>query len=127
LMALAQTNIKRILAYSTVSHIGYLLMGLAGRDQVGYTAALFYTIGYAIMSAAAFGVIIALSRKGFEADDIDDFKGLAARSPWMALLMLLVMASLAGVPPLLGFWTKLAVLRAALQGGMLWLAILGVV
>lgn len=127
LMAIAQTNIKRMLAYSTVSHIGFLLMGLAGGDERGYTAALFYTIGYAIMSAAAFGVIIALSRKGFEAENIEDFKGLNQRSPWMALLMLLVMASLAGVPPLLGFWTKVAVLGAAVQGGMLWLALLGVI
>ncbi|WP_447730149.1 NADH-quinone oxidoreductase subunit NuoN [Pseudoxanthomonas suwonensis] len=127
LMALAQTNIKRMLAYSTVSHIGFLLMGLAGGDPSGYAAALFYAIGYAIMSAASFGVIIALSRNGFEAENIDDFKGLYARSPAIAWLMLVVMASLAGVPPLLGFWTKLAVLRAALSGGMLWLALLGVI
>ena len=127
LMAIAQTNIKRMLAYSTVSHIGFLLMGLAGGDERGYAAALFYTIGYAIMSAAAFGVIIALSRQGFEAENIDDFKGLNARSPWMAGLMLFVMVSLAGVPPFLGFWTKLAVLGAAVDGGMLWLALLGVI
>src|SRR5690606_38030499 len=127
LMALVQGNIKRMLAYSTVSHIGFLLMGLAGGDERGYAAALFYTIGYAVMSAAAFGVIIALSRRGFEAEHIDDFKGLNARSPWMAGLMLFVIASLAGVPPFLGFRTKLAVLGAAVDGGMLWLALLGVI
>ncbi|KAF1690937.1 NADH-quinone oxidoreductase subunit NuoN [Pseudoxanthomonas taiwanensis] len=127
LMAVAQSNIKRMLAYSTVSHIGFLLMGLAGGDERGYAAALFYAIAYALMSAAAFGAIIALSRQGFEAENIDDFKGLNARNPWMAGLVLLVMASLAGVPPLLGFWTKVAVLGAAVQGGMLWLALLGVV
>lgn len=127
LMAVAQSNIKRMLAYSTVSHIGFLLMGLAGGDERGYAAALFYAIAYALMSAAAFGAIIALSRQGFEAENIDDFKGLNARNPWMAGLLLLVMASLAGVPPLLGFWTKVAVLGAAVQGGMLWLALLGVV
>src|SRR5690606_16089069 len=127
LMAVAQSNIKRMLAYSTGSHIGSLLMGLAGGDERGYAAALFYAIAYALMSAAAFGAIIALSRQGFEAENIDDFKGLNARNPWMAGLVLLVMASLAGVPPLLGFWTKVAVLAAAVQGGMLWLALLGVV
>ncbi|WP_028928276.1 NADH-quinone oxidoreductase subunit NuoN [Pseudoxanthomonas suwonensis] len=127
LMAIAQANIKRMLAYSTVSHIGFLLMGLAGGDERGYAAALFYAIAYSLMSTAAFGAIIALSRQGFEAENIDDFKGLNARNPWMAGLVLCIMASLAGVPPFLGFWTKLAVLAAAVQGGMLWLALLGVV
>ncbi len=127
LMAIAQSNLKRMLAYSTVSHIGFLLMGLAGGSEQGYAAALFYAIFYGLMSTAAFGAIIALSRKGFEAEHIDDFKGLNARSPWMAGLVLCIMASLAGVPPLLGFWTKLAVLSAAVQGGMLWLALLGVI
>ncbi|WP_374013796.1 NADH-quinone oxidoreductase subunit NuoN [Pseudoxanthomonas koreensis] len=126
LMAIAQTNIKRMLAYSTVSHIGFLLMGLAGGDARGYSAALLYAIVYALMSTAAFGAIIALSRQGFEAENIDDFKGLNARNPWMALLVGCVMFSLAGIPPLLGFWIKLAVLDAAVQGGLLWLALLGV-
>jgi len=127
LMAIAQSNIKRMLAYSTVSHIGFLLMGLAGGDERGYAAALFYAIAYALMSTASFGAIIALSRQGFELENIDDLKGLNARSRWMAGLILCVMASLAGVPPFLGFWSKLAVLGAAVQGGMLWLALLGVV
>ena len=126
-IAIAQTNLKRMLAYSTVSHVGFLLVGFAGGGEVGYSAALFYAISYAIMSAAAFGAIIVLSRQGFEADRIDDFKGLNARNPWQAGLVLCVMASLAGVPPFLGFWAKMAVLRAALEGGMLWLAIVGVV
>lgn len=127
LIAIAQTNLKRMLAYSTISHVGFLFLGLAGGGPDGYAAAMFYAITYAIMAAAAFGAIIVMSRKGFEADEIDDFKGLNARSPWMALLVLCVMASLAGVPPFLGFWSKLAVLRAALQGDMLWLAIVGIV
>ena len=127
LMAIAQANLKRMLAYSTVSHIGFLLMGLASGDERGYAAALFYAIVYALMSTAAFGAIIALSRQGFEAENIDDFKGLNTRNPWMAGLVLCIMASLAGVPPFLGFWTKLAVLGAAVQGGMLWLALLGVI
>ena len=127
LMAVAQSNLKRMLAYSTVSHIGFLLLGVAGGGQEGFFAALFYAIGYALMSTASFGAIIALSRGGFEAENIDDFKGLNARNPWMAGLVLVIMMSLAGVPPFLGFWTKLAVLGAAISGGMLWLAILGVV
>ncbi|WMJ69929.1 NADH-quinone oxidoreductase subunit NuoN [Stenotrophomonas sp. 24(2023)] len=127
LMAIAQSNLKRMLAFSTVSHIGFLLMGIAGGGAQGYAAALFYALAYAIMSTAAFGAIIALSRNGFEAESIDDFKGLNARNPWMAGLVLCIMASLAGIPPFLGFWTKLAVLGAAVNGGLLWLALLGVI
>ncbi len=126
LMAIAQSNLKRMLAFSTVSHIGFLLMGIAGGGSQGYAAALFYALAYAIMSTAAFGAMIALSRAGFEAENIEDFKGLNARNPWMAGLVLCIMASLAGIPPFLGFWTKLAVLGAAVNGGLLWLAILGV-
>jgi NADH-quinone oxidoreductase subunit N len=127
LFAIAQTNLKRMLAYSTVSHVGFLLLGFAGGGPEGYAAAMFYAISYAIMATAAFGAIVVLSGRGFEADRIDDFRGLNARSPWMAGLVLCIMASLAGVPPFLGFWAKLAVLRAALQGDMLWLAIVGIV
>jgi len=127
LIALAQTNLKRMLAYSTISHVGFLFLGFAGGGPQGYAAAMFYAITYAIMSAAAFGAIIVMSSRGFESENIDDFKGLNARNPWMAGLVLCVMASLAGVPPFLGFWSKLAVLRAALQGNMLWLAIVGIV
>ena len=127
LFAIAQTNLKRMLAYSTVSHVGFLFLGLAGGGEAGYAAAMFYAISYAIMSAAAFGAIVMLSRRGFEADRIEDFKGLNARNPWMALMVLFIMASLAGVPPFLGFWAKLAVLRAALEGDLLWLAIVGIV
>lgn len=127
LIALAQSNLKRMLAYSTVSHVGFLLMGFAGGGAVGYAAGMFYAISYAVMAAAAFGTIVVLSRRGFEADRIEDFKGLNARSPWMAGLVLCVMASLAGVPPFLGFWAKLAVLRAAWEGGQIWLVIVGIV
>ena len=125
--AIAQANLKRMLAYSTISHVGFLFLGLAAGGADGYAAAMFYAIAYAIMSVAAFGAIVMLARRGFEADRIEDFRGLAARSPWMAGLVLLVMASLAGVPPLLGFWAKVAVLRAALEGDLLWLAIVGIV
>ncbi|MBJ7573974.1 NADH-quinone oxidoreductase subunit NuoN [Luteimonas sp. MC1828] len=127
LFAIAQANLKRMLAYSTVSHVGFLLLGFAGGGVEGYAAAMFYAISYALMAAAAFGAIIVLSNRGFEADRIDDFRGLNARSPWMAGLVLCIMASMAGVPPFLGFWAKLAVLRAALQGDLMWLAIVGIV
>jgi NADH-quinone oxidoreductase subunit N len=127
LFAIAQANLKRMLAYSTVSHVGFLFLGLAGGGPDGQAAAMFYAISYAIMSTAAFGAIVMLSRQGFEADRIDDYKGLNARSPWMAFLVLCIMASLAGVPPFLGFWAKVAVLRAALEGDLLWLAIVGIV
>lgn len=127
LTALAQTNLKRMLAYSTVSHIGFLLMGLAGGGNVGYGAALFYAVVYALTTVAAFGAIILMSRRGFEAEEISDYRGLAKRNPWMAFLVLCVMASLAGLPPFIGFFAKLDVIRAALQGDMLWLAIVGIV
>jgi NADH-quinone oxidoreductase subunit N len=127
LVALAQTNLKRMLAYSTISHVGFLFLGLAGGGAEGNAAAMFYALSYAIMASAAFGAIVVLSRRGFEADRIDDFKGLNARDPWSAGLVLCVMASLAGVPPFLGFWAKLVVLRAAIQGDLLWLAIVGIV
>jgi NADH-quinone oxidoreductase subunit N len=126
-IALMQVNLKRMLAYSTISHVGFLFLGLAGGGAEGYAAAMFYAISYAVMATAAFGAIVLLSRRGFEADNIDDFKGLNARDPWSAGMVLCVMASLAGIPPFLGFWAKLAVLRAAINGGMLWLALVGVV
>jgi NADH-quinone oxidoreductase subunit N len=131
LVALVQSNLKRMLAYSTISHVGFLFLGLAGGGAQGYAAAMFYAISYAIMSTAAFGAVVVLAGRTsngvFEADRIDDFKGLNARSPWLAGMMLCAMMSLAGIPPFLGFWAKLAVLRAAVQGDMLWLAIVGIV
>jgi NADH-quinone oxidoreductase subunit N len=127
LVAIVQTNLKRLLAYSTISHMGYLLLGLVNAGPEGYASALFYAISYALMSTAAFGVILALARAGFECEEIDDFKGLNQRSPWMAFLMMLAMFSLAGVPPMFGFFAKLLVLQAAIHAGMMWLAIVGVV
>jgi NADH-quinone oxidoreductase subunit N len=123
LVAIVQTNLKRMLAYSTISHMGYLLLGLAAAGPEGYAAAMFYAICYALMSVAAFGVMLALTRAGFECEEIADLKGLNQKSPWMAFLMLLAMFSLAGVPPLFGFWAKALVLEAAIHAGMLWLAI----
>ncbi len=126
-VAIAQTNLKRLLAYSTISHVGFLLLGLSNGTPAGFAAAMFYAIAYAIMSAAAFGSIQLLARAGFEAEEIDDFKGLNQRNPWYAFVVLLVMASLAGIPPLFGFFAKLLVLKAALDAGMMWLAIVAIV
>jgi len=126
-VAIVQSNLKRLLAYSTISHMGYLLLGLVNAGPEGYSAAMFYAVSYALMSTAAFGVILALSRAGFECENIDDFKGLNQRAPWMAFLMMLSLFSLAGVPPLFGFFAKLLVLQAAIHAGMMWLAIVGAV
>jgi NADH-quinone oxidoreductase subunit N len=126
LVAIAQTNLKRMLAYSTISHVGFILMGFIAGTTDGVAAAMFYTFAYVLMAAAGFGMIILLSRKGFEAERLEDFKGLNARSPWFALVMLMVMFSMAGVPPFVGFYAKLVVLLAVLNSGLVWLAGLGV-
>ncbi|MCU7798703.1 MAG: NADH-quinone oxidoreductase subunit NuoN [gamma proteobacterium symbiont of Lucinoma myriamae] len=126
IVAIAQTNIKRMLAYSTISHVGFIIMGVVAGTQAGYGAAMFYAIVYAIMSVAGFGMIILLSRAGFEAENIEDFRGLNQRSPWFAFVMMAIMFSMAGVPPFLGFWAKIAVLQEAINSGFLWLAIVGV-
>jgi NADH-quinone oxidoreductase subunit N len=125
-VAIAQTNIKRMLAYSTISHVGFILLGVLAGTSSGYEAALYYTIAYVIMAIGGFGMVILLSRKGFEADSLEDFKGLNARSPWFAAVMLMLMFSMAGVPPFVGFWAKLAVIQAVLDIGSLWLAIVAV-
>ncbi len=126
-VAIAQTNLKRMLAYSTISHVGFILLGILTGTSEGYQAALYYTVTYVIMAIGGFGMIILLSRAGFEADGLEDFKGLNARSPWFAAVMLMFMFSMAGVPPFVGFWAKLAVIQAALHVGLLWLAIAAVV
>ena len=124
--AIAQTNLKRMLAYSTISHVGFILMGFIAGTPAGVSAAMFYTIAYTFMAAAAFGMIILLSREGFEAENIADFKGLNAREPWFALMMLMVMFSMAGIPLFVGFYAKLVVLESVLDAGLVWLAVLGV-
>ncbi len=127
IVAIAQTNLKRMLAYSTIANMGYVLMGFMAADVTGYSAAMFYMVAYVLTSLASFGMILLLSRKGFEADTLDDLKGLNARSPWWAFVMLLVMFSLAGMPPTIGFYAKLLVLQAAVKAGFVWLAVVGVV
>ena len=124
--AIAQTNLKRMLAYSTIAHMGFMLLGVLAADRDGYSAALFYAIAYLIMSLAAFGMILLLSRAGFESDRLEDFKGLNARSPWLAFLMLITMFSMAGIPPTVGFYAKLAVLQAVVNQGYLWVAVVAV-
>ena len=126
-VAIAQTNLKRMLAYSTIANMGYVLMGFLAADVTGYTAAMFYMVAYVLTSLASFGMILLLSRRGFEADQLSDLRGLNARSPWWAFVMLLVMFSLAGLPPTVGFYAKLLVLQAAVKAGYLWLAVVGVV
>jgi len=127
IFAIAQTNLKRMLGYSTISHIGFLLLGFVNGTASGFAAALFYTISYALMATVAFGMILLLARAGFEAEEIDDFKGLNQRNPWYAGIMAIAMFSLAGVPPLFGFFAKLMVLKVAIDAGQLWLAIVAIV
>ncbi len=125
--AIAQTNIKRMLAYSTISHVGFLLYGLMSATTNGFISALFYIVSYVIMTLAAFGILLLLSRKGFEATELTDLKGLSQRSPWHAFLMLIVMFSMAGVPPTLGFYAKFSVLQAAIQAGFIEVVVFAVV
>ena len=127
LLAIAQTNMKRMLAYSTISHMGFLLLGLLSARTSGYAASMFYVITYAVMSMGAFGAIILLSSAHSEADRLQDFAGLAKRSPWLAFLMLIIIFSLAGVPPFAGFWAKWFVLKEVVAAGYSWLAIMAVV
>ncbi|MCB1595000.1 MAG: NADH-quinone oxidoreductase subunit NuoN, partial [Xanthomonadales bacterium] len=126
LFALQQDNIKRLFAYSTISHIGFMLLGFLGGNE-GYSASMFYIITYAIMSVAGFGMIIVLSCKGFEAEKISDFKGLNQRNGWFAFMMLLIIASMAGFPPLIGFFSKLYVIKAVVDQGFYVLAGIAVV
>lgn len=127
IIAIAQSNIKRMLAYSTISHVGFLLLGILSGTESGYSAAMFYAIVYALMSMGGFGMIMLLSRAGFESDELNDFKGLNQRSPWFALMMLILMFSMAGVPPTLGFYAKLSVLQAVVDVQLAWLAVVAVI
>jgi len=125
-VAIAQSNLKRMLAYSTIAHIGFLLLGILAGTRQGYSSSMFYTIVYAITSLGAFGVVILLSRAGFEADRLDDLKGLNERSPWFAFIMLIIMFSMAGVPPTVGFFAKFYVLRSVVDVDLWWLAVIAV-
>jgi NADH-quinone oxidoreductase subunit N len=126
IIAIAQTNMKRMLAYSTIAHVGFLFLGLIAGTTSGFSGSMFYIISYALMSMGAFGMIILLGRNGFEADMLEDFKGLSERSPWFAFVMLCIMFSMAGVPPFLGFWSKWFVLKELVASGFVELAAIAV-
>ncbi len=126
IIAIAQTNLKRMLAYSTISHVGFIMLGILAGTSEGYSSAMFYTISYAIMSLGGFGIIMLMARQGFEADKITDLAGLNQRSPWFAFIMMVLMLSMAGVPPTVGFWAKLAVLTAVVEVDLVWMAIIAV-
>ena len=126
IVAIVQRNLKRMLAYSTISHVGFLFLGVIAGTQAGYAASMFYVIIYALMGLGSFGMIIVLGRAGYEADTLDDFRGLNDRSPWLAFLMLVLMMSMAGVPPFAGFWAKWSVLREVVAADHTWLAAVAV-
>jgi NADH-quinone oxidoreductase subunit N len=120
LLAIAQFNLKRMFAYSTISHMGFILLAAMTGTMEGYSAGLFYTITYALTAAGGFAILILLSRQGLDAETLDDLKGLNERSPWYAFIMLLILFSMAGIPPMVGFYAKLSVIQAMIQTGYLW-------
>ena len=127
LLAVAQTNIKRLFAYSAISHSGYALFGILAATTAGYSASVYYMLIYSITSAAAFGLIVLMSQHGLEVETIDDLKGLSKRNPWLAFMMMIILFSMAGVPPTVGFFAKLLVLKALVDVHMTWVAVLGLV
>jgi NADH-quinone oxidoreductase subunit N len=126
IVAIAQTNIKRMLAYSTISHVGFIFLGLLAGTVEGFAAAMFYAIVYALMAAGGFGLLVMMSRQGHEVERLDDLKGLNERDSWQAAMMALVLFSMAGVPPTVGFMAKLLVLDAVISIGFWWLALIAV-
>lgn len=127
LLAIVQNDIKRLLAYSAISHMGYALFGILAATANGYAASLYYVLVYSITSVAAFGLIVLLSRAGVEIENVDDLKGLNKRNPWLAFMMMIIMLSMAGIPPTVGFFAKLLVLKALVDVQMTWVAALGLV
>ena len=127
LTAIAQSNLKRMLAYSTISHMGFMILGMLSIfDQHAYTAALFYAVTYVLTTLGSFGLLMLLSRQGYECETLDDLKGLNKRNPWMAFIGLILMFSLAGIPPTVGFAAKLSILETIVDAGYLYLAIIAV-
>ena len=120
-------SLKRMLAYSTISHMGFLVLGILAGTPAGLSASLFYAVVYVLMSLAGFGVLLLLSRAGVDCETLDDLKGLNRKNSWYAFLMLVVMFSMAGIPPMVGFNAKLAVLKSVVDIGLIWLAVVGVV
>jgi NADH-quinone oxidoreductase subunit N len=127
LTAIAQTNLKRMLAYSTISHMGFMILGMLSMfDEHAYSAALFYAVTYVLTTLGSFGLLMIMSRKGYECENLDDLKGLNRRNPWMAFMGLVLMFSLAGIPPTVGFAAKLSILETLVDSGHLYLAIIAV-
>jgi len=127
LVAIAQTNLKRLLAYSAIGNVGFILLGFVAGGAAGYEAALYYTIAYVLMTLGSFGVLVLASRAGYEVEDLDQFKGLSKRDPLLAFVMLVLMFSTAGIPPFIGFWAKYNVLQALwIAQGYEWLIITAV-
>jgi NADH-quinone oxidoreductase subunit N len=132
--AIAQTNLKRMLAYSAISHMGFMLLGVVtgvvGGDARyalnAYSSAMFYVLAYVVMTTGTFGMILLMARAGFEAEDLDDYKGLNKRSPWFAGMMMMMMFSMAGIPFFVGFFAKFSVLQAVVAAGYIWLAVVAV-
>jgi len=123
-VALVQTNLKRLLAYSTIANVGFILLGFVAGTPDGYAAALYYTLQYVLVALGSFGVILLASAKGFEADRLDDYRGLHQRDPLLAVTMMALMFSTAGVPPFIGFWAKLRIFQALWETNHLWLVLL---
>ncbi|HUJ52378.1 MAG TPA: NADH-quinone oxidoreductase subunit NuoN [Steroidobacteraceae bacterium] len=126
IVALVQSNLKRMLAYSTIANVGFIVLGFVAGTPDGYAAALYYTLAYVLVALGSFGVILLASAKGFEADRLDDYKGLYRRDPLLAGTMMVLMFSTAGVPPFIGFWAKLRIIQALWETQHLWLVILAV-
>lgn len=127
LLAISQNNIKRLFAYSAISHMGYTLLGIAAATSAGYAAALYYVLIYSLMSVGALGLIVLMSRSGLEIDQVSDFQGLNKRNPWLAFMMMIILFSMAGVPPAVGFFVKLLVLKALVDVHLVWAAVLGLI
>jgi NADH-quinone oxidoreductase subunit N len=125
-VAIVQTNLKRMLAYSAIANVGFILLGFVAGTADGYAAALYYTLQYVLVTLGSFGVILLAGAKGFEADRLDDYKGLQQRDPLLAGTMMVAMFSLAGVPPFIGFWAKLRIIQALWESHHLWLVLLAV-
>lgn len=126
-VAIVQDDLKRMLAYSGIGHVGFLLLGVVAANPEGYSAAMFYVIVYALTGLAGFGMIVTLAKTGNEFDKISDFAGLNQRNPWLALMMLFIMFSMAGIPPFIGFYAKLLVIQEVVNAGFVWLAIIAVI
>jgi NADH-quinone oxidoreductase subunit N len=123
LAAIMQSSVKRMLAYSSIAHIGYMLLGFVSGSELGYAAAMFYILSYGVMTLAGFGMLMVLSRKGFEMETLDDFQGLSQRNPWFAFMMLMTLFSMAGIPPLLGFIAKVHIFEALIAAHYVWLVV----